>query len=384
MKKIIKAVPDTSVIIEGLLSKLLSSGNIVVKTIIIHEAVLAELESQANKGRNTGHEGLAEIVKLRKLSQKKKFTIEYKGSRPGDFEIKFAKSGEIDSLIRDLAFKEKATLVTADIVQSKVAEAKGISVVLFPVVKKVGRKFLFEKYVGKETSVLRLVQGKKPVAIQGSPGRWKSKTLGTKPLSREDAKLLCLDVIENAKDDYSCKFSERKGVFIARKDAYSIVIAKPPVSDIYELNVFVRMKTNSYKKAASSTNAKALLVSGRPGMGKSSLAEALIERYVSQGLSVKVFEGSRMLSLPEGVSSFSLNKSESAESVLLTRPDVVVFDELFSNEDFELADYFIRAGYRVVAVAGSDSIDSAKALKKDLGCDVLIWVENGDARYMNG
>ena len=130
MVKFDKIVPDTSVIIDGLLSNALREKKISFKKIIMPEAVLSELENQANKGKDTGFRGLDEIIKLRDFKSGK-YVIEYAGSRPGDFEIKFAKSGEIDSLIREVAFKENATLVTSDIVQAKVAKAKGVDFYLY-------------------------------------------------------------------------------------------------------------------------------------------------------------------------------------------------------------------------------------------------------------
>ncbi len=126
-------VPDTSVIIEGILSR-----KKIKAKILIHEAVLAELESQANKRKEIVFLGLEEIKRLQK-----KYDVEFAGSRPKEFEIRFAKSGEIDSLIRDLAFENNATLYTADLVQGLVSEAKGIKTVIF-------RKSLDDKNTGLE------------------------------------------------------------------------------------------------------------------------------------------------------------------------------------------------------------------------------------------
>ena len=44
IKQIDKIVPDTSVIIEGLLSEKLNKDEIKTNEIVIHEAVIAELE----------------------------------------------------------------------------------------------------------------------------------------------------------------------------------------------------------------------------------------------------------------------------------------------------------------------------------------------------
>ncbi len=64
-----KLVPDTSVIIEGLVSDRISKKEIVPKSVIIHEAVLAELEHQANQNKETGLLGLEELNKIRELSK---------------------------------------------------------------------------------------------------------------------------------------------------------------------------------------------------------------------------------------------------------------------------------------------------------------------------
>ena len=67
MKEIEKLVPDTSVIIENIVSQKLEKKELKIKELIIHEAVLAELEHQANLGREIGRFGLDELKNLREL-----------------------------------------------------------------------------------------------------------------------------------------------------------------------------------------------------------------------------------------------------------------------------------------------------------------------------
>ena len=67
--------------------------------------------------------------KLNQLRDKTGFSIQFIGRRPTGAEIKYASLGEIDSLIRETAFEEGATLFTADKVQARVAEAKGIRLI---------------------------------------------------------------------------------------------------------------------------------------------------------------------------------------------------------------------------------------------------------------
>ncbi|HLE06281.1 MAG TPA: PIN domain-containing protein, partial [Candidatus Nanoarchaeia archaeon] len=114
-------VPDTSVIIEEILSKEILEGTL-SGTILIHNAVVAELEHQANTGQEIGLIGLKEIKTLRELSEQGKITLEFIGERPSAEQIKYAKKGEIDALIRKNTYDNNATLITADLVQARSAE----------------------------------------------------------------------------------------------------------------------------------------------------------------------------------------------------------------------------------------------------------------------
>ena len=64
--------------------------------------MMAELENLANKGREEGFIGLEEITDLHK---QKGINLYFQGIRPKEMHIKYAKSGEIDALIREVAKK---------------------------------------------------------------------------------------------------------------------------------------------------------------------------------------------------------------------------------------------------------------------------------------
>ena len=51
-------VPDTSVLIDGRITSMIKAGEYKGATIIVPEAVIAELEAQANNGREIGFSGL--------------------------------------------------------------------------------------------------------------------------------------------------------------------------------------------------------------------------------------------------------------------------------------------------------------------------------------
>jgi ATPase len=133
---------DTSAIVHKKVSKL-AKLNQLKGLILIPNAAIAELENLANKGQDVGFKGLEEIAKLHHY---KNLRLKFVGPRPSEHHIKYAKSGEIDALIRGLANTYHAILITADIVQSKSAAAYGMKVLFHKVrFKRPQKRFLFWK-----------------------------------------------------------------------------------------------------------------------------------------------------------------------------------------------------------------------------------------------
>ena len=125
-QKIKTYVVDTSAVINKFLPNLIEKG--LKGKIIIPNAVMAELENLANKGSEAGFIGLEEVANFHRLKKKYPISVIFAGQRPDIKHIKYAKSGEIDALIRETAFKYKATLITADLVQAKSSQAYGLSI----------------------------------------------------------------------------------------------------------------------------------------------------------------------------------------------------------------------------------------------------------------
>ncbi|MFA6072971.1 MAG: ATPase, T2SS/T4P/T4SS family [Candidatus Woesearchaeota archaeon] len=393
-----KVVPDTSIIIEGLLSNMIDSSKIEVKTIIIHEAVLAELESQANKNKETGYLGLEEIQKLRVLSDKNKFKIEYKGSRPGDFEIKFAKAGEIDSIIRELALKENAILMTADIVQSKVAEAKGIPVFLYKFPEEQNFMMLIEKYFTKETMSIHLKEGCTPMAKIGKPGECVYKKISEDILSKEDLQNLSKDIIAKTKLRPDSFFElDRKGSTILQVQEFRIVIVRPPFSDGYEIMAVKPVKFMNFEDYNISSNlskkllndSKGLLIAGEPGHGKSTFVQSLAVKYLEMGLNVKTIESPRDLNVPSNITQYNLahaSTQEVQDIMILSNPDHILFDEIRTNEEFKLFIDLRLSGLEVLGVIHANKpIDAIQRFvgRTNLGTinsilDTVVFIENGE------
>jgi ATPase len=392
----LRVVPDTSIIIEGFLSRKIESKDIAVSEVIIHESVIAELESQANKSRETGFLGLEEVKRLRELSEKASFVISFKGNRPTDFEIKHAKSGEIDSKIRDLAFEEKATLITADKVQALVAQSKGVSTILYEFEDE-EINFALDKYFDSSTMSVHIREGCSVVAKKGRPGNWTYHEIPESKLDADQVKELAKKIIEDAAASGSGFIEhDRRGSTIIQHKNNRVVIARPPFSDGYEITAVrpvASLSINDYdlnEKMLSrlDTAAEGVLIAGSPGSGKSTFAQSLAVHYFSKKKVVKTIESPRDLNVPEEISQYSLHQgsaSEVQDILLLTRPDYVVFDEMRTTEDFRLFSDLRLSGIGLVGVMhATRPIDAVQRFigRIDLGViphiiDTVLFVANG-------
>ena len=198
-KNLEKIVPDTSVLIEGLLSDKLRKNEIITKQIIIHEAVLAELEHQANLGKAIGFLGLDEIKRIKDLTARHNFELSFMGIRPRAAEIRHASLGEIDSMIRQLAFDEDATLITSDKVQSEVALARGVKVIYYKKPERGLKKLKLERFFDETTMSVHLRENVMPYAKKGMPGKWDFVPLRKALLKQEEIQDMSREIIEDAK-----------------------------------------------------------------------------------------------------------------------------------------------------------------------------------------
>ena len=372
-----RIVPDTSVLIEGLLSSKIKNNELKTKEIIIHEAVLAELEHQANQGKSIGFVGLEEIRRLRELAAKNDIGLNFRGERPRAAEIRHASLGEVDALIRQLAFDEDATLITSDKVQWEVALARGIKVIYFRGPERGTKKLKLEKFFDETTMSVHLRENVMPHAKKGVPGSWEFKSLRKAVVKQEEIQEITAELIEEAKlrKDGFIEI-ERKGSTIIQLGKFRIVITKPPFSDGWEITAVrpvKRLNLDDYKlsdklKRRVTSQAEGVLVAGSPGMGKTTFSQALAEFYANQDKIVKTVEAPRDLILPDNITQYAVSHGSSQEIhdiLLLSRPDYTFFDEMRNTDDFKLFADLRLAGVGMVGVVhATNPID---AIQRFLG-----------------
>lgn len=396
-EKMKKVVLDTSAIIDGKITELAKKGELDGCEVIVPEIVIGELQSQASRGREIGFAGLEELKKFREIAKEKKIELKFVGERPSYEDILLAKSGRIDALIQDIAKKEKAVLLTADLPQALVAEAEGLAVKYFEPYEK-EKRITIEKLLTEDTMSLHIKEGAIPFAKRGKPGEMMLVAISDKPTTAEEIDNIAKEIMEASRyeEDSFLEITEAGASVIQLKDM-RIAIARPPFSDGLEVTVvrpIVKLTLNDYKLSAKlkerlAKKAEGILIAGPPGSGKSTFACSLAEFYMKEKKAiVKTLESPRDLQVPPEITQYApLNGSfvKTADILLLVRPDYTIFDEIRKPKDFEIFADMRLAGIGMVGVIhASGPIDAVQRFigKVELGViphviDTIIFIRAG-------
>ncbi len=391
-----KIVLDTSVIINGLLAAQVESGNIRNYEIIIPQAVIDELQSEASQKKEQGFTGLKEIQNLKELSKNFGLEISIQGNHPSSEDIRMAGKGKIDSMIKDIAKQNQATLYTSDKVQHLVAQTEGISsVFLHSTINE--EELVFLKYFDSETMSVHLKENLAPLAKRGKPGSFTLTKISDEILTRDDLEFMEKQILETAKNSESSNIEISKtGASVVQHKDYRIAITKPPFSESFEITIvhpIVKLSLDDYSISAElmkrfADRAEGIVISGPPGSGKSTLASSIANFYHSQGKIVKTFESPRDLQVDPGVTQYGkLDGSfdNTADILLLVRPDYTIFDEVRRREDFFTYSDLRLTGVGMVGVVHANSpLDAIQRFigKIELGIipnvlDTVVFVKDG-------
>lgn len=393
-------VPDTSAVVEGLISKIISENNLDYPEVIIPEAVVCELEHQANANRQEGINGLKELQKLQEAQNDGELAISFKGKRPTNYDIRYAKSGEIDAIIRDVAKSEFGTLITNDKVQCETAKAQGIPVYYVKQEYK-EEELSIASLFDDETMSIHLKEDTIPMAKKGKPGNVKLVKIGTKPSTFSEINEIAKEIRNKARRNPKIFLeSDKIGSTVVQAGEYRISIAEPPFSEASEITVVkpvANIDLDEYNVSEKLMNriresAEGILVSGSPGAGKSTFVQALA-RYYSEDLNkvVKTMESPRDLQLPNEITQYAPlegSMENTADVLLLVRPDYTVYDELRKNSDFNIFADMRLAGVGMIGVVhATRPIDAIQRISSrvDLGVitsivDTSIYIEDGEIK----
>jgi ATPase len=385
-------VPDTSVIVDGRFSVFLAKHH--GSHVILPEALVAEIEHQANEGRSIGFAAIHQLKALRDLHEQEKIFLDFYGKRPAEWQIERAKSGEIDEMIRQCAAENNATLVTGDVVQKEIAEIKGISVkYIEPPETKVRN---IEEFFNPLTSSVHLKPDTGPVVKVGPPGSVKLEKMENS-VTRQELENIASNLVTRGKfEDESFVELDMHGATVIQLRNMRIVITRPPFSDDLEITAvrpIVKLSIEDYKiddklLQRIESGVHGILVAGSPGAGKSTFVQALAEFISSKGKIVKTMEKPRDLELAKEITQYSSlegSMEKTGDILLLVRTDYTVFDEMRITSDFLVYSDLRLAGVGMVGVVhATRAIDALQRFigRVELGLipqiiDTVLYISAG-------
>ncbi len=393
-----KYVTDTSVLIDGRISQMLERGDFEEgSVIIVPEAAIAELEAQANRGKLTGIQGLEEVARIREICKTKGISLLFLGERPNPEQIKLAKAGEIDAIIRKVAEDEDAVLITSDRVQYTVALAKGIKAIYVKQERIKPEDTIIMSFFTEDTASVHLREGVKPYAKRGRVGQLKLVEIGEDPMTMHDLQEIAHEILEAARQDEESTIEiEREGVTVVQLRDLRIAIAEKPFADRMEITAVrpvVKLSIDDYGlseelKKRFVERQRGILIAGPPGAGKSTFAASVADYLMDRGYIVKTMESPRDLMVRDEITQYAPLEGDmrlTADVLLLVRPDYTIYDELRRSEDFQVFADMRLAGVGMIGVThATRAIDAVQRMigRVELGMipqvvDTVIFIDSG-------
>ena len=256
----------------------------------------------------------------------------------------------------------------------------------------------FLKFFDPTTMSIHLKENQKPLGKKGKPGNFQLVEIGTKTLDRDYLEILVSQILTSIDDETlgNTEISKPGALVIQYKD-YRIAITRQPFSELLEITIVHPIKQmtledyNISDKLMSrlTKQAEGILISGAPGSGKSTLASGIANFYNRNGKIVKTFESPRDLQVDPGVTQYTrLDGSfeNSADILLLVRPDYTIFDEVRRREDFRIFSDLRLTGVGMVGVVHANTpLDAVQRFigKIELGIipsilDTVVFVKDGE------
>ena len=392
-------VPDTSAVVDGRVSERVEDGTYAAATVLVPEAVVGELESQANDGLESGWDGLSELKRLADFADDGTIELEYVGERADGDARSNAHEGDVDALIRDIAADYDATLLSSDVVQAEVARAKGIEVeYVEPVARGVVDELPIQQFFTDETMSVHLKTGTKPKAKRGALSEMRYEVIDDEETSEAQMNEWATAIVDLARQS-SDGFIELSddGMDIVQFRNYRIAVARPPFADGIEITAvrpIAKTTLDDYEFADElrerfTERKRGVLISGSPGAGKSTFAQAVAEFLNDSDYAVKTMEKPRDLQVGPEITQYGALGGEmenTADSLLLVRPDYTIYDEVRKTNDFEVFSDMRMAGVGMVGVVhASRAIDALQRLvgRVELGMipqivDTVVYIEAGE------
>lgn len=361
-----KIVPDTSVLINGVLSRLIETGEIRDCELIIPVTAIDELQAQASKGKDVGLKGLEEIKRIREIAGEKNVRIRFSGERPSLEDIRLARGGRMDALIRDVAKAEGGILYTSDYVQALVAEAEGIPVRYIEPYRKLEEP-AYKKYLKPDVVTLYLRDGMRPYADVFRNGRLETVILDDESCNKNMLNEVLDEVMAVARvRENTDVIMLRPETVILETGNYRVRITKPPLSDRVEAmiqrNILELVPEDVIVEPIvreSSLSRRGILVLNLDGLYNFPIAEKVAEKLWERGFETRIVgHAKRMNTSAPYYGPLDGDLEKTLHLVLSSPPDYLIVDEVMDLRDLKLMKDARLAGIGVITFKQSRSINA--------------------------
>ncbi|WP_245626070.1 PINc/VapC family ATPase, partial [Haloparvum sedimenti] len=232
----------------------------------------------------------------------------------------------------------------------------------------------------------------------GTLGEMRYEVIDDEPTGDEQMREWATAIVNLARqsNDGYVELSD-EGMDIVQYRNYRIAVARPPFSDGVEITAvrpIAKTVLDDYEFADELRerfleSKRGVLISGSPGAGKSTFAQAVAEFLNDSDYAVKTMEKPRDLQVGPEITQYGAlggDMANTADSLLLVRPDYTIYDEVRKTDDFEVFADMRMAGVGMVGVVhASRAIDSLQRLvgRVELGMipqivDTVVYIEAGE------
>lgn len=206
---------------------------------------------------------------------------------------------------------------------------------------------ILDKYFDQDTMSIHIKENNPILKKKWGPTWW-TPVIEKDIITKDEVNQLIDQIFKEVSDrDDAILEIDRSMSKVIQLATYRIVIVYPPLSDGLEITVVKPIKKLSLEDYNLDENiidlfknkAKWILISGAPGSGKTTFAQAMVELYEKDKKIIKTIESPRDLMVPESVVQYSFtygSHDEVRDILLLSRPDYTVYDEVRNSSDFEL------------------------------------------------